>query len=470
MDVFRLPVAMLILAAVAASLFFSFSLVGASSGSARVVSGAFLLVSLFSAIFIAAAVYYLVASSGLGKNKSAPKTFHSVAVVVPCCNESAETVGRTLSSLRKMRYGGKLAFYLLDDSTDAKNKETLAEICKKLGVTRVTRASREGYKGGALNNFLKTAKEEFIAIFDFDETLLNPNLLMETMGHFEDERIAFVQTNKEFERKSIFGQASSMTAEIFFNAIQPVNSRNGFAVFTGSCAVMRVSALKAVDGFPNVLVEDVGISFLLSVNRWKGQHVSESYARGSAVSDFPDFLAKHKRYIFGATQLFSLYLSNIGKIPLSRQPTYFLMLFGLHYVSLAQLFAALLCLALPLFTPPDAAFWAVFFYMFSNFFAIIALAFGLYGVFIGGIYAYLLNFAILLPRISSSFSAALGAKRVFNSGKEGLLGQFPEIIIGIAFLISGIALLLSGQAYGGLLFWWALLFFSKAFFTLFYSY
>ncbi len=470
MGVFRLPVAILILALAAGSLFFSFSLFTASSGSAALVSGAFLLVSLTSAVFIATAVYYFVASDRLGKNKKAPKTFPSVAVVVPCCNESSETVEKTLSSLRKMRYGGKLAFYLLDDSTDAEKKEKLAEICKKLGVARVTRGTREGYKGGALNNFLKNAKEAFIAIFDFDEILLNPDFLMETMGHFEDGRVAFVQTNKEFARKSIFEQASSMTTEVFFNTIQPVNSRNGFAVFTGSCAVMRASALGAVGGFPNVLVEDVGISFLLSVNSWKGQHVSEFYAKGSAVSDFPDFLAKHKRYIFGATQLFSLYASNFGKIPPARQPAYLVMLFGLHYVSLAQLFAALLCLSLPLFTLPDAAFWAVFFYMFSNLFAIIALSLSLYGVFIGGIYAYLLNFSILLPRISSSFSAALGAKRMFNQGKESALGQFPEIIIGIAFLVSGTALLLSGQAYGGLLFWWALLFFSKLFFTLFYSY
>ena len=470
MDVFRLPAAILVLALAAGSLFFSFSLFAASSGNARLVSGAFLLVSLFSAIFIATAVYYFVASSGLGKNKRAPKTFPSVAVIVPCCNEGTETIGRTLSSLRKMRYEGKLAFYLLDDSTDGKAKEELAETCKKLGVIRVTRGTREGYKGGALNNFLKTAKEEFIAIFDFDEVLLNPDFLMETMGHFEDEKTAFVQTNKECSRKGAFEQASSMTAEVFFNTIQPVNSRNGVAVFTGSCAVMRASALNAVGGFPNVLVEDVGISFVLGVNGWKGQHVSESYACGSPTSDFPDFLAKHKRYIFGSTQLFPLYISNLRKIPLAKQPEFLIMLFGLHYVSLAQLFAALLCLALPLFMVPDAAFWAVFLYMFSNLFAIIALSLSLYGVFLGGIYAYLLNFSILLPRISSSFSAALGAKRMFNQGKEGLLGQFPEIIIGIAFLVSGIALLLSGQAYGSLLAWWSLLFFSKLFFTLFYSY
>ena len=67
---------------------------------------------------------------------------------------------------------GKLDIQLLDDSTDetVEVARILVDRYAALGhpVTYLHRDNREGYKAGALAEGLKTAKGEFVAIFDAD--------------------------------------------------------------------------------------------------------------------------------------------------------------------------------------------------------------------------------------------------------------------------------------------------------------
>ena len=91
----------------------------------------------------------------------------------------------------------KLDIQVLDDSTD-ETVEVAREVVERyraLGhdIVYIHRTDRTGYKAGALDNGLKTAKGEFIAIFDADFTPPE-DWLMKVIHHFADPKIGMVQT------------------------------------------------------------------------------------------------------------------------------------------------------------------------------------------------------------------------------------------------------------------------------------
>ena len=87
----------------------------------------------------------------------------------------------------------------------------------------------------------------------------------------------------------IFEEASNYTNAVFLNRVQPMNARKGVALFTGSCGVFRVSAVKDVGGFPHSLIEDIAVSLHLLWKGWKGEHVAKVYAIGAPITKFGRF-------------------------------------------------------------------------------------------------------------------------------------------------------------------------------------
>src|SRR5258708_16707233 len=120
-----------------------------------------------------------------------------VTVQLPIFNEQY-VVERLLESICKLKYPPeKLDIQVLDDSTDetvavARN---LVERYAALGnpISYHHRTNREGYKAGALAEGLKTAKGEFVTIFDAD--FMPPeDFLLRTIHYFTDPRIGMAQT------------------------------------------------------------------------------------------------------------------------------------------------------------------------------------------------------------------------------------------------------------------------------------
>jgi cellulose synthase/poly-beta-1,6-N-acetylglucosamine synthase-like glycosyltransferase len=97
-----------------------------------------------------------------------------VTVQLPIFNEQY-VVERLLSSICRLQYPlDKLDIQLLDDSTDETQEVARALVeqytAQGFPVAYLHRTNREGYKAGALAEGMKTAKGEFIAIFDADFT------------------------------------------------------------------------------------------------------------------------------------------------------------------------------------------------------------------------------------------------------------------------------------------------------------
>ena len=121
-----------------------------------------------------------------------PEEVPHVTVQLPVYNE-LYVMERLLDNIAKLEYPkDKLEIQVLDDSTDESFQTTAKQIEQLqqtgLDIIHLSREDRVGFKAGALKEGLKTAKGEFIAIFDAD-FLPNPDWLKKTIPYFKDEKI-----------------------------------------------------------------------------------------------------------------------------------------------------------------------------------------------------------------------------------------------------------------------------------------
>src|SRR5690348_2512484 len=109
-----------------------------------------------------------------------------VTIQLPIFNEQF-VVERLLQAISRIEYPReKLDIQLLDDSTDETIKVASALVdhyaAQGLPITYLHRTNRSGYKAGALHEGLKSAKGEFVAIFDAD-FVPPPDFLLRSEEH-----------------------------------------------------------------------------------------------------------------------------------------------------------------------------------------------------------------------------------------------------------------------------------------------
>ena len=108
-------------------------------------------------------------------------------------------------------------------------------------ISYIHRTNRSGFKAGALENGLSTAKGEFVAVFDAD-FVPAPDFLERTVPFFADPKVGMVQVrwghlNREF---SILTQAQSIFLDGHFVIEHTARNRSGcFFNFNGTAGIWR---------------------------------------------------------------------------------------------------------------------------------------------------------------------------------------------------------------------------------------
>ncbi len=267
--------------------------------------------------------------------------YPDVAIAIATYNEKPAEVEKTMLKLYKMKYDkAKLHYYLIDDSNKPHIIEELEKFCRQHNITYIHRTARKGFKAGAINSALKYINEEFIALFDYDEYLVNRNFLIDLMPYFAESKVACIQTEKRYRHaKSLFAQSVSLFDGFFFKFIQQARALNNTAIFAGSCGIIRKSALINCHGFPEYVIEDTFFSFVSDLKGYKSIYVPKVYARGEPIKTFSALMKQQWRYNYGDTQfLWFFYKHRHSKklSPLSHID-YFTHGFGLNYISIVLL-------------------------------------------------------------------------------------------------------------------------------------
>ncbi len=209
-----------------------------------------------------------------------PNEVPLVTIQLPVYNE-LYVMERLLNNIAQIAYPkDKLEIQVLDDSTD-ESLETTRQLVKQLQATgldiqHITRTNRNGFKAGALKEGLKTAKGEFIAIFDAD-FLPKPNWLQQTIPYFKDSHIGVVQTrwghlNRDY---SLLTKVQAFALDAHFTLEQTGrNSQGHFINFNGTAGVWRKTCiLDAGNWQADTLTEDLDLSYRAQLKNWKFKYL-----------------------------------------------------------------------------------------------------------------------------------------------------------------------------------------------------
>ncbi|MCT8338921.1 glycosyltransferase family 2 protein [Flavobacteriaceae bacterium TK19130] len=221
-------------------------------------------------------------SNGQVFDLSNPSETPHVTIQLPVYNE-LYVMERLLDNISQLDYPkDKLEIQVLDDSTDESFQTTASHIKKLqatgLDIQHISRKDRVNFKAGALKEGLKSAKGEFIAIFDAD-FLPKKNWLQRTIPHFKNHEIGVVQTrwghlNRQY---SLLTRVQAFALDAHFTLEQVGrNSKGHFINFNGTAGVWRKECiLDAGNWEGDTLTEDLDLSYRAQLKKWKFKYLED---------------------------------------------------------------------------------------------------------------------------------------------------------------------------------------------------
>jgi len=206
-----------------------------------------------------------------------PTNLPTVTIQLPLYNEKY-VAKRLIDAVCRMDYPkDRFEIQVLDDSDD----DTVSLIrsivddykFKGFDIVHVQRKDRRGYKAGALQEGIKYAKGEFIAIFDAD--FIPPRwFLKSAIGHlYADPKLALVQCKWGHvnENYSTLTEAQAISLDLHFLIEQKAKSLSHLYMnFNGTAGVWRTSCINEAGGWhTSTLVEDLDLSYRVQMKGWR---------------------------------------------------------------------------------------------------------------------------------------------------------------------------------------------------------
>ncbi len=229
----------------------------------------------------------------------------SVAILITTYNEPEFIIRRTIMGCQNINYDHK-TIYLLDDG----RREVMKTLTEELGCQYITRPNNQYAKAGNLNNALIQINEELVAVFDAD-FIPSTNFLNRTIGFFQDQKIALVQTNQNFYNidpiARNLGLEKELTeeVEIFSRHYQLIRDSVETMVCYGSSFLARKSYLDEIGGFvKESLSEDYFTGIKLSAKGYKCIYLDEKLSAGLAAENMAGRLSQRLRWSRGTLQSF----------------------------------------------------------------------------------------------------------------------------------------------------------------------
>ncbi|NBO63581.1 MAG: glycosyltransferase [Acidobacteria bacterium] len=245
-----------------------------------------------------------------------------ITIQLPLYNELF-VVERLLEYIVKIDYPAHLLeIQVLDDSTDDTSEIARREVERYaalgIDICYTHRTDRTGFKAGALENGMKTAKGELIAIFDADFTP-QPDCLRRMVHFFTDESIGMTQMrwghiNGNYSLLTFIQQ---MILDGHMVVEQTARCRTGaFFNFNGTAGMWRKKAIEWSGGWQHdTLTEDSDLSFRAQLMGWRFVYLLESEVPAELPVEMNAFKAQQRRWAKGMVQVGVKLLPRIWRNP-----------------------------------------------------------------------------------------------------------------------------------------------------------
>ncbi len=254
------------------------------------------------------------------KRKFSDEELPLVTIQLPMFNEMY-VAERLLDGVAKIDYPiEKLQLQILDDSTDETQQIARAkvdELCERgFDAVYLHRTDRTGYKAGALEEGLKTAKGEFVAVFDAD-FVPEADILRKLIHHFSDEKVGMVQArwghlNRDY---SLLTKCQSMMLDGHFVIEHIARNRSGrYFNFNGTAGMWRKQTIVDAGGWQHdTVTEDMDLSFRAQMKGWQFVYVPEAIAPAELPCEMNSFKTQQFRWAKGSAQTTKKLLGTVLK-------------------------------------------------------------------------------------------------------------------------------------------------------------
>jgi cellulose synthase/poly-beta-1,6-N-acetylglucosamine synthase-like glycosyltransferase len=246
-----------------------------------------------------------------------------ITVQLPIFNE-IYVVDRLLQSVSQLDYPrDRLQIQVLDDSTDETRELTAEAVRRLLGrgfdVQLIHRSDRVGFKAGALERGLASARGEFVCILDAD-FVPQPDLLKSTVHFFTDPRVGMIQTRWGHINRgySLLTRVQAMFLDGHLLLEQVARSRSGrFFNFNGTAGLWRKSCIQRTGGWQHdTLTEDHELSYRAQLAGWRFVFLNDVVTPAELPVDMNGFKSQQHRWTKGSIQTCKKLLPLFWRSPL----------------------------------------------------------------------------------------------------------------------------------------------------------
>lgn len=247
-----------------------------------------------------------------------------VTIQLPMFNE-ATVAARLIEATGRMDYPrDRFEIQVLDDSNDETQgiAESAVQALRQRGVDAhyVRRPDRIGYKAGALDYGLRTARGELIAIFDAD-FVPQSSFLRSVVGGFREPRVAVVQTRWDHLNRglNLLTGVQALMLDGHHMVENRVRSAAGFLWnFSGTGGVWRRAAIDDAGGWQHdTITEDLDLSYRAQLRGWKFVYRADVLTPSELPEDMSAFRAQQYRWAKGTVQTARKTLGNVLRSELS---------------------------------------------------------------------------------------------------------------------------------------------------------
>ena len=257
---------------------------------------------------------YLYRKHASGPDPEPSSTFDDdnlpvVTVQLPFFNERYVAV-RLIDAVAQLDYpSDKLEIQVLDDSTDD-TTAIAAEAVQRwreagLDITLIHRTDRTGYKAGALQEGLKVARGELVAVFDAD-FVPQSEYLRRVVHHFTDAQVGMVQArwghiNRDY---SLLTRAQAVLLDGHFVIEHTARNRSGrFFNFNGTAGIWRRTTIADAGGWEHdTLTEDLDLSYRAQLKGWRFVFLRDLVVPSELPVEVAAFKSQQHRWAKGSIQ------------------------------------------------------------------------------------------------------------------------------------------------------------------------
>jgi cellulose synthase/poly-beta-1,6-N-acetylglucosamine synthase-like glycosyltransferase len=249
-----------------------------------------------------------------------------VTIQLPLFNEST-VASRLLDAVAEMDYpASRLEIQVLDDSTDETAALVRAHVerLQDRGVDAVYihRVNRVGYKAGALDNGLKVAKGDLVAVFDAD-FIPQPDFVRSIVGHFDDPKVGMVQTRWGHINREV--SILTKVQALMLDGHHLVENRARFGAgllfnFSGTGGMWRKAAIGDAGGWEHdTLTEDLDLSYRAQLKGWKFVYRPDVVTPSELPEEVSAVRAQQYRWAKGTVQTARKLMARVVRADLTLQ-------------------------------------------------------------------------------------------------------------------------------------------------------